>query len=114
MQDAVDIRSRFNRDGLHQTATLGAAITRLFIDMPAPEAARAMIGIAIPMNLQPAMRTGEAFNGTLKSASHFAFQNVVHPILHHPEGAPQSDDRAYPSDSQVARGVPPIGVQLPF
>ena len=66
MRYPIRISSFFNSDRSHGTPTICRPVTRLDIDMSAPKAIRAMIGIAVAFNDFTAIQASEIFYSTLK------------------------------------------------
>src|SRR4051812_12503053 len=66
MHDAVMWRRTLERDWLHHATTALESIARKFVDMFAPEAARAVIGVTAPDHLRAAFFTDEIFYFALK------------------------------------------------
>ena len=57
-------------DGLHQSETRRSPVTRIHIDVSAPEAFWAVVGVAVSFDSCATMCTGEIFNVALKSFGH--------------------------------------------
>ena len=55
---------------LHQTATVLSAVAWVYIDVLAPEAFRAVIGVAIALRVKATISTGEIFNVPLEFFVH--------------------------------------------
>lgn len=66
MRYPIGIACFFNSDWSHGTATIRRPIARLNIDMSAPKAMRAMIGIAITLNDFAAIQALKIFYSALK------------------------------------------------
>jgi len=64
MDDTVRIDDSLDPDGFHHAAAVGCAIPGIDIDMLAPEAFRAVVGVARPLHGMPAMLAGEVLDGT--------------------------------------------------
>ncbi len=62
--------SGLHRDRRHRAAALGGPIAREFVDMPAPQATRAMVGVAIAAHPRATAQTGKIFDLALKLGGH--------------------------------------------
>ena len=58
-------------DGFHQATTGCRAIARVHIDVSAPEAFRAVVGVAVSFDGGATVRAGEIFNVALESFVHW-------------------------------------------
>lgn len=54
----------------HHAPASGGPIARMNIDMPAPQADRTMIGVAIAKHLDVAVAAGEVFDGASEALGH--------------------------------------------
>jgi hypothetical protein len=67
MQDYIFSILHFNSDRSHQPAAAGLPVAGIDVDMPRPQANRAMVGITIPLNLKSAIPTNKILNCPLES-----------------------------------------------
>lgn len=70
MRDDVLSSFGLDRDRRHGPATGTGAISRVDVDMAAPEAIGAVVGVAVPLHDRSAVETGKIFDGPLESPRH--------------------------------------------
>ena len=66
VQDGRLAVSDLQSDRLHQSAAVGHSVAGIYVHMPTPEAARAVVGVAVAAHEDPATGAGEVLLGSLK------------------------------------------------
>jgi hypothetical protein len=73
MENNIFLTFFLSGDGFHKAPAHFSAIAGEYIDMFAPETLRAMIGVSVPSDSNPALFAGKIFSGALKFlALHFS------------------------------------------
>jgi len=66
MLNSVFSAVEFNTNRFHRSAADGGAITRVYINMLAPEAFRTMVRVAVPQHEEPALIAGKVLARSLE------------------------------------------------
>jgi hypothetical protein len=80
VDDAINATFDLHPDRFHQTLTGGIAVTGVDVDMLAPQAVRAVIGITAAGDLLTAVFAHKIFNSTLEFSTHKFIKHEYHQL----------------------------------